>query len=241
MGRVIDDRAELAELVGRHQAAGQRVVMANGGFDLLHVGHVRYLQAAAARRRRADGGDQQRPQRPAEQGAGPAADSPLAERMEIISAIEGVTYVTSFDAADVRRPPGAPAAERARQGHRLHAGEPAGAGHPQAAGHPAGHCRARRQGSRKYDDPKEDEEDGWWLTTLAKRADDRFPAGSGRRTWIAMRVNLLTQLPIRSLKDAMTAEVGESLDKPGLPRWRRRRRSSPCTPGPDGARSACCT
>jgi hypothetical protein len=37
-------------------------------------------------------------------------------------------------------------------------------------------------------------------------------------------INLLTQLPVRSLKEAMTAEVGESLDKPGLQRWRRRSR-----------------
>jgi D-glycero-beta-D-manno-heptose 1-phosphate adenylyltransferase len=37
--------AELAELRG----GGQRVVLANGCFDLLHVGHLRYLQDAATR------------------------------------------------------------------------------------------------------------------------------------------------------------------------------------------------
>ena len=41
---------ELAELRGKlaaERAAGKRIVLANGCFDLLHVGHVRYLQGAA--------------------------------------------------------------------------------------------------------------------------------------------------------------------------------------------------
>lgn len=37
-------------------------------------------------------------------------------------------------------------------------------------------------------------------------------------------INLLGQLPMRSLAEVMTATVGESLDKPGLQRWRRRNR-----------------
>jgi rfaE bifunctional protein nucleotidyltransferase chain/domain len=39
---------EAAALAGRLRRAGQRVVLANGCFDLLHVGHVRYLAAARA-------------------------------------------------------------------------------------------------------------------------------------------------------------------------------------------------
>jgi rfaE bifunctional protein nucleotidyltransferase chain/domain len=39
---------ELLELVGRLRAAGQTVVFTNGVFDLLHPGHVRYLQRARA-------------------------------------------------------------------------------------------------------------------------------------------------------------------------------------------------
>jgi len=35
-----------AALAARWRARGQRVVLANGCFDLLHVGHIRYLQAA---------------------------------------------------------------------------------------------------------------------------------------------------------------------------------------------------
>lgn len=40
--------AELGSLVAAARAAGKRVALANGCFDLLHVGHVRYLQAAKA-------------------------------------------------------------------------------------------------------------------------------------------------------------------------------------------------
>jgi D-glycero-beta-D-manno-heptose 1-phosphate adenylyltransferase len=42
---------DLEELVARAQkarAAGKRIVLTNGCFDLLHAGHVRYLQAARA-------------------------------------------------------------------------------------------------------------------------------------------------------------------------------------------------
>jgi bifunctional ADP-heptose synthase (sugar kinase/adenylyltransferase) len=36
--------------VARDRAAGRTIAFANGCFDLLHVGHVRYLQAAAPKR-----------------------------------------------------------------------------------------------------------------------------------------------------------------------------------------------
>lgn len=39
-------RARIVEEAERRRAAGQTVVFANGAFDLLHVGHVRYLEAA---------------------------------------------------------------------------------------------------------------------------------------------------------------------------------------------------
>ncbi len=83
-------------MLAGHRAAGQRVVMANGGFDLLHVGHIRYLRGAAAEGSvlvvalNSDRSVQ------ANKGAGRPL-MPLTERMEILSAIEGVTYVTSFD------------------------------------------------------------------------------------------------------------------------------------------------
>ena len=88
--------AELRETLARERAAGRTIAWANGVFDILHVGHVRYLQDAA---KVADvlvvgvNGDEsvrmlKGPDRPL---------MPAAERAEIIDAIEGVTYVTIFD------------------------------------------------------------------------------------------------------------------------------------------------
>src|SRR5512136_1512655 len=47
MGRVVTEQ-ELVELVRAERAAGRTIAFANGCFDLLHVGHVRYLAGAAA-------------------------------------------------------------------------------------------------------------------------------------------------------------------------------------------------
>ncbi len=47
MGRVVS-REQLVEIVRTERAAGRTFALANGCFDLLHVGHVRYIQAAAA-------------------------------------------------------------------------------------------------------------------------------------------------------------------------------------------------
>ena len=41
-------RTEAAAWAAAHRAAGRRVVFTNGVFDLIHPGHVRYLQAARA-------------------------------------------------------------------------------------------------------------------------------------------------------------------------------------------------
>jgi cytidyltransferase-like protein len=40
--------AELRTLAERARAAGRKVVFGNGCFDLIHVGHIRYLQGARA-------------------------------------------------------------------------------------------------------------------------------------------------------------------------------------------------
>jgi|SRR5229473_3795647 len=42
----IVSRERLRELVAEHKRQGRRVVLANGCFDTLHVGHIRYLQGA---------------------------------------------------------------------------------------------------------------------------------------------------------------------------------------------------
>jgi D-glycero-beta-D-manno-heptose 1-phosphate adenylyltransferase len=46
VGEVVS-RADLATRVAAERAAGRTITFANGGFDLLHVGHVRYLEGAA--------------------------------------------------------------------------------------------------------------------------------------------------------------------------------------------------
>lgn len=42
----IVSQQKLKSLVADHKKRGQKVVFTNGGFDILHVGHVRYLEAA---------------------------------------------------------------------------------------------------------------------------------------------------------------------------------------------------
>ncbi|OFW07470.1 MAG: ADP-heptose synthase [Acidobacteria bacterium RIFCSPLOWO2_02_FULL_68_18] len=47
MGEILG-RDELLRRVAADRAAGRTIALANGCFDLLHVGHVRYLEGAAA-------------------------------------------------------------------------------------------------------------------------------------------------------------------------------------------------
>src|SRR5260370_38659590 len=44
--RKIVAREQLREKVAEHKRNGQRIVFANGCFDTLHVGHIRYLEGA---------------------------------------------------------------------------------------------------------------------------------------------------------------------------------------------------
>ncbi len=77
-------------------AAGIRLVFTNGCFDLLHPGHVRYLAEARAQGDRlvvAVNGDRTVT---ALKGDGRPI-LPLAERMEILAALEAVDYVVAFD------------------------------------------------------------------------------------------------------------------------------------------------
>src|SRR6266581_4254645 len=48
MNAKIVDMDQLAERARELRRTGKRLVVTNGCFDLLHVGHVRYLQAARA-------------------------------------------------------------------------------------------------------------------------------------------------------------------------------------------------
>jgi rfaE bifunctional protein nucleotidyltransferase chain/domain len=98
MGRVVT-RQELAALVEHERKAGRTVAFANGCFDLVHAGHIRYLQAAAREADRlivAVNGDE------AASTKGPGRPILRAEeRAEIVAAIRGVDYVVIFPEATV--------------------------------------------------------------------------------------------------------------------------------------------
>jgi len=94
-------RVELRLRVEQWRSAGERIVLANGNFDLLHVGHVRYLRGAkelggklvvainsdeSVRALKGEG----RPVMPAE------------ERAEILAALADVDAVVIFSELDVR-------------------------------------------------------------------------------------------------------------------------------------------
>lgn len=90
-------RANLAERVGRERAKRGKVVFTNGVFDLLHVGHVRYLEYA-----RGLGGmlvvGVNSDASAAALGKGPGRPIvPAAERAEVVAALACVDYVCMFD------------------------------------------------------------------------------------------------------------------------------------------------
>jgi rfaE bifunctional protein nucleotidyltransferase chain/domain len=89
------DRNELRERVNRARETGATVVLANGCFDVLHVGHVRYLQGAKALGDLLVVGVNSDEQVVALKGTGRPLMSEL-ERAEIIAAVECVDLVTIF-------------------------------------------------------------------------------------------------------------------------------------------------
>lgn len=99
MGRVLS-RAELVAQVEADRAAGRTIAFANGCFDLLHVGHVRYLQAAAREADRlvvAINDD-------ASVAAIKGPNRPLLsqkDRAELVAALRGVDYLVIFPEATV--------------------------------------------------------------------------------------------------------------------------------------------
>jgi D-glycero-beta-D-manno-heptose 1-phosphate adenylyltransferase len=101
VGRVLSRGALMAE-VEADRAAGRTIAFANGCFDLLHVGHVRYLQAAAREADRlviALNDD-----RSVAALKGP--NRPLLsqdDRAELVAALRGVDYVVLFGDPTVER------------------------------------------------------------------------------------------------------------------------------------------
>lgn len=94
MSERIVSRERLADLVRADRQAGRTIALANGCFDLLHAGHIRYLQAAS---READRlivavNDDAVASR---KGPGrPILSAP--ERAELVAALRGVDYVVIF-------------------------------------------------------------------------------------------------------------------------------------------------
>ena len=99
-GKILD-REQLRQRVDQWRSAGERILLGNGNFDLLHVGHVRYLRGAkqlggklvvainsdeSVRALKGEG----RPVMPAE------------ERAEIVAALADVDAVVIFPELDVR-------------------------------------------------------------------------------------------------------------------------------------------
>jgi D-glycero-beta-D-manno-heptose 1-phosphate adenylyltransferase len=91
---IIVNRQQLADLVKADREAGRTIAFANGCFDLLHVGHVRYLQAAAAEADRlivAINDDAM--------AAGKGPGRPIltaTDRATLVAALRGVDYVVIF-------------------------------------------------------------------------------------------------------------------------------------------------
>ena len=94
MGEILS-RDALADRIRRERDAGRTVAFANGCFDILHVGHVRYLQAAA---READvlvvAINDDRSVRELKGEGRPVLDA--ADRAELVAALDGVDYVVVF-------------------------------------------------------------------------------------------------------------------------------------------------
>ena len=96
MSETIIPRAQAAALGERLRREGRRIVFANGCFDLLHVGHVRYLQGARAQ---GDtlvvGVNSDRSVRELKGQGRPLLAA--AARAELVAALECVDYVLVFD------------------------------------------------------------------------------------------------------------------------------------------------
>jgi D-glycero-beta-D-manno-heptose 1-phosphate adenylyltransferase len=101
MGTLVSE-AELIDAVARDRVDGRTFALANGCFDLLHVGHVRYLQGAAeeADRLIVAINDDESVRRL--KGAGrPILGA--ADRAGLVSALRGVDYVVVFGDPTVER------------------------------------------------------------------------------------------------------------------------------------------
>lgn len=101
MTRKILSRDDLKKQVAEWRKAGDSITLANGCFDLLHVGHVRYLKAAKALGGRLIVAVNADESVRALKGKGRPI-MPDAERAEILAALADVDAVVIFPEHDVR-------------------------------------------------------------------------------------------------------------------------------------------
>jgi len=95
-------REDLANRIASARASGARIVLANGCFDVLHVGHVRYLAGARELGDILVVGINSDEQVAIQKGVGRPV-LPANERAEIVAALESVTYVTIFEEPTVEQ------------------------------------------------------------------------------------------------------------------------------------------
>src|SRR5262245_51014185 len=100
--KTVLDREELKKRVAAARAHGARIVFANGCFDVLHVGHIRYLAGARALGDVLVVGINSDEQVAIQKGDGRPL-LPASQRAEIVAALESVTFVTIFDEPSVEQ------------------------------------------------------------------------------------------------------------------------------------------
>jgi rfaE bifunctional protein nucleotidyltransferase chain/domain len=96
------DRDELIARIEAARATKARIVLANGCFDVLHVGHVRYLAGARALGDVLVVGINSDEQVARLKGAGRPVMAAV-ERAELVASLDPVTYVTIFDEPTVEQ------------------------------------------------------------------------------------------------------------------------------------------
>src|SRR5437868_8798906 len=94
------NRAQIAQRVAESRANGKTIVLANGCFDLFHVGHVRYLAGAKALGDILVVGINSDTQAHRLKGPG-RPFLPENERAELVSALRCVDFVTIFEEPSV--------------------------------------------------------------------------------------------------------------------------------------------
>jgi D-glycero-beta-D-manno-heptose 1-phosphate adenylyltransferase len=94
--KVITDRKSLAAIVSGLRTSGKIVVLTNGVFDLLHVGHTRCLEDARSRGDLLVVAINSDASAEALKGKGHPV-VPADERLEVLAGLSFVDYVTTFD------------------------------------------------------------------------------------------------------------------------------------------------